>query len=172
VWANLRLMSSRPRGAFSATSPFAMASAKVGSPPIADFGFEGGNRGLDPGLSPPDPVASPQGGHRIALSAETERSDGSRSWLPGIHVRDTPDPDIGSRIRRNPRLLGGCRRIPSSPPAPCPSPSVTVTPSGVINRAQPSYLHAERSACADHLNPNHPSPTPLYETGATSRSLS
>src|SRR5258708_7993751 len=66
------------------------------NPPIADVGFKGGNRGLDPGLSPPHPVASPQGEHRIALSAEAERSDGSRSYLPGIHVPDTRDPDIGS----------------------------------------------------------------------------
>ena len=128
----------------------ALHSVKVSNPPIADCGFEGGNRGFDPGLSPPDPVASLQGEHRIALSTEAGHSDGSRSGLPGIHAWDTHDLEKDQKTRRKPPVLGGCRRIPASSPAPCPSP-VTVTRSGVINRAQPSYLHAERSACADHL---------------------
>jgi hypothetical protein len=83
------------------------------NPPIADFGFEGGNRGLDPGLSPPDPVGSPQGEHGIALSAETEHSDGSRSCLPGIHVRDTHDPDIGSGNPQETLPSGGLSENPS-----------------------------------------------------------
>src|ERR1700732_3794070 len=88
-------------------------------PPIADFGFEGGNRGLDPGLSPPDQVASPQGEHRIALSAETEHSDGSRSCLPGIHVRDTHGPDIGSGNLQKTLPSGRLSENPSlSDPAP------------------------------------------------------
>ena len=50
---------------------------------------------------------------RIALSAEAERSDGSRSCLLGIHVRDTNDPDIGSGNPQETLPSGGLSENPS-----------------------------------------------------------